>query len=43
LLPKKAKNFVSSDTNRATPGNPPTKKPRKLHVVKGVRQFGANR
>lgn len=39
----KVKNFISSDTNRATPGSPLSKNPRKLHVVKGVRRRGANR
>jgi hypothetical protein len=30
--------YTRSETNRATPGNPPQKNPRKLHVVKGVRR-----
>lgn len=43
LKPHKAKNFVSSETNRRGPKDAPGKSPRKFHVVKGVRQHGANR
>lgn len=43
MKPHREKNFVSSDTNRSGPKNAPSKGPRKFHVVKGVRQFGANR
>lgn len=39
----KRKNVSRSETNRATPGSPPSKTPRKLHVVRGVRRRGANR
>jgi hypothetical protein len=42
LIPKKKKTFVSSDVNRSN-GTTKTKNPRKLHVVKGVRERGANR
>lgn len=43
LIPKKKKTFVSSDINRSGPKDSPGKTPRKLHVVRGVRQRGANR
>lgn len=32
-----------SETNRRGPKNSPSKTPRKFHVVRGVRQYGANR
>lgn len=43
LLPKREKTFVSSETNRRGEKNAISKHPRKFHVVKGVRHFGANR
>lgn len=43
LEPRREKNFVSSETNRRGAKNAPSKSPRKFHVVRGVRQHGANR
>lgn len=42
-LKPKPKTFTSSNVGRDTPRPTKTKNPRKLHVVKGVRQHGANR
>lgn len=41
--PHRVKNFTSSNVNRSGKKDAPTKSPRKFHVVKGVRQHGANR
>lgn len=32
------KEYQRSETSRSTPGSPPSKNPRKLHVVRGVRR-----
>jgi hypothetical protein len=42
LKPKRPPPYSRSDTNRDS-GTSETKQPRKFHVVRGVRQFGANR
>lgn len=34
----KGADYPRTDTNRSTPGNPPTKAPRKFHVTQGVRK-----